>query len=103
MPLLAERHDPITPVSTDVLVVGAPTGFANASRLFAVSVATASSEVGVGKSYWLTLGAIATGLVPAGYGADCSAPAPEVSLTALSQYQRVPSGETDQLLTSSRR
>src|SRR5512134_3348862 len=87
-----------TPVSTTTLVEGALTGLANPSICFAVS--TTSSEVGVGKSYWRALGAIATGLAPPGNGADCSAPAPVAITPWLSQYQRVPSGEARQVLTS---
>src|SRR5262245_63858736 len=68
-------------------------GSANDNSFFVVVLSTVSSDVGVGKSYCMTPGAIVTGLVPAGNGADCTVPAPVVSLTALSQYQRAPSGD----------
>src|SRR4051812_18974519 len=65
-------------------------------RFFAVSMT--SSELGVGFSNCVTFDASASGLVPAGNGADWTAPTPVVSLTFVSQYQRAPSGETCQLL-----
>src|SRR6185436_10847711 len=65
----------------------------------ALALSTLSAEVALGSAYWPTLVASVTGLVPAGNGAVCSVPAPVVSLTALSQYQRIPSGEPRQLFT----
>src|SRR6185436_11280869 len=65
----------------------------------AFALSTVSNEVADGCAYWPTLVPIVTGLVPAGNGAVCNVPAPLVSLTALSQYQRIPSGEPRQLLT----
>src|SRR6187551_1272785 len=97
VPLPSNDRKDATPVSSDVEPAGAPAGSAKYVRFFAMS--TSASEVGVGKSNMRTFDATAAGLVPAGYGADCSAPTPVVSLTPVSQYQRVPSGETDQPLT----
>src|SRR5204862_8140729 len=88
---------PRTPVSSTRAVVGAPTGSAKARRVFEVDKSSATSDDGVGnvgKSNWTMLEPRLVGVVPAtGYGADCNVPAPVDSLTALSQYQRAPSGD----------
>src|SRR6476620_9836459 len=96
-PWAERRISPGTPVSSDVATGRAPVGSANTRRFLAVS--TTTSEVDAGKVYWRAFVARLVGAVPAGYGADCNVPAPLVALTALSQYQRVPSGETLQLFT----
>ncbi len=84
-------------MSSDWLVVGAPAGSAKNVIFFVVSMT--SSELGDGFSNCKTPDACATGLVPAGKGADCTAPVPSASLTLVNQYQRAPSDETCQLLT----
>src|SRR5690242_9755304 len=96
-PWAESRISPSTPVSSDVAAVGAPTGSATTRKFLAVSMVT--SDAFVGNVYWDVLARMVVGAVPAGYGAPCSVPAPLVALTALSQYQRMPSGETLQLFT----